>query len=265
MSKPIDLKVFNPYKVEGLKRIGNGNDGGYVIHFPSLQNTDCLMNYGVGYDVSFEKEYNKITGKPVYAFDPTMKKAEFFIEKIKNGEYKETVKKIVQLLLWLSREADLKKHRILFIQEGLAAENTDSFKTFDYHLSKYKLTEKKVFLKIDIEGAEFEVFSKNDFYNNLNNVTQLVIEFHYAGKNLESIADIITKLSGTHSLIHIHGNNCGPTFTYNKKQIPEVFEVTFLHNSFLPEKILSASGYPIAGLDFPSTKKRKDIQLDFFK
>ena len=265
MDKTIDLKAFNPYKVEGLRRIGNGNDGGYVVHFPSLQQTDCLINYGVGYDVSFEIEYNKITGKPVYAFDPTMKKAVFFVERIKNGEYKETIKKVLQLLLWLSQEKDLEKHKIFFTEEGLAAENTGAFKTFGYHLSKYNLSEKKVFLKIDIEGAEFEVFGKSDFYNNLGNVIQLVIEFHYAGKNLESIAEIINKLSDTHSLIHIHGNNCGPTFTYNGKQIPEVFEATFLHNSFLPDKTLSQSDYPVKGLDFPSTKKREEIQLDFFK
>ena len=92
-----------------------------------------------------------------------------------------------------------------------------------------------------------------------------MIEFHYIGKNLEKTADIINKLSNTHSLIHIHGNNCGPTFTYNGKQIPEVFEVTFLHNSLLPEKNLSESDYPVKGLDFPSTKKREEIQLDFFR
>lgn len=265
MSKIIDLKIFNPYKTDGLKRIGSTNDGGYVVHFPSLQHTDCLINYGVGYDISFEKEYNKVTGNPVYAFDPTMKKTAFFVEKIRSGKYVETLKQSLSLLLWTLQEKDLKKYNIHFVEEGLAAENTALFKTFDYHLSKYNLAEKKVFLKIDIEGAEFEIFSKKDVYNKLKNVVQLVIEFHYAGKNIETIADIINRLSDTHSLIHIHGNNIGPSFAYNGKQVPEVFEVTFLHNSFLPEKTLSNLNYPVNGLDFPCNKKKEDIQLDFFK
>ena len=264
MSKTIDLKAFNPYKVEGLKRIGNGNDGGYVVHFPSLQQTDCLVNYGVGYDVSFEKQYNKITGNPVYAFDPTMKKKAFFIEKIKTGKYVETLKQSVNLLFWTLQEKELKKYNIHFIEEGLAAENTQHFKTFGYHLSKYHLSEKKVFLKIDIEGVEFEIFN-NKLYHDLKNVIQFVMEFHYAGKNLEKIAEIMDRLSTTHSLIHIHGNNIGPTFPYNGQQIPEVFEVTFLHNSFLPEKTFSALDYPVKGLDFPCNKKREDLKLDFFK
>lgn len=265
MSKAVDLKVFHPYKADGLRRIGNINDGGYVVHFQSLQYVECLMNYGVGYDVAFEKEFNKITNKPVYTFDPTMKKAAIFLEKIKRGEYKNTLKQLISLLLWLLQERNLKNHNIHFIEEGLSADDTELFKSFGYHLSKYNLTDKKIFLKIDIEGAEFEVLGENSFYNNLNNVIQIAIEFHYAGENLEKITEIINKLSNSHSLIHIHGNNCGPTFTYDGKQIPEVFEVTFLHNSFLSSKILSVSDYPVKGLDFPSTKKRKEIQLDFFK
>lgn len=265
MDKAVDLKVFHPYKADGLKRIGNINDGGYVVHFPSLQYAECLVNYGVGYDVAFEKEFNKITNKPVYAFDPTMKKPAFIWEKIKRGEYKNALKQFISLLLWLLQERNLKKHNIHFVEEGLSADNTESFKSFGYHLSKYNLIDKKIFLKIDIEGAEFEVLGENSFYNNLNNVIQIAIEFHQAGENLEKITEIINKLSNSHSLIHIHGNNCGLTFPYNGKQIPEVFEATFLHNSFLPDKTLSALDYPVEGLDFPSSDKEEEIQLDFFK
>lgn len=265
MSEIVDLKVFNPYKIDGLKRIGNTNDGGYVIHFPSLQHIDCLVDYGVGYNVEFEKEFNKITNKPVFAFDPTMKKTQFFIEKIKKGEYKNTLKQLIQLLLWFSQEKNLKKHNIHFIEEGLSANNTKLYKSFEYHLSQYDLHNKKIFLKIDIEGGEYEILSKNNFYDNLNNVVQLIMEFHYAKENIEKISEIIKTLSNTHSLIHIHGNNIGGTFTYNGKQIPEVFEVTFLHNSYLHDKTLSVSDYPVKGLDYPCNRRKEDIKFDFFK
>lgn len=265
MSKTIDLKIFNPFKTDGLQRIGNKKDGGYVVHFPSLRDVDCLMNYGVGYDVAFEKEFNKITNKPVYAFDPTMKKLRFFIERIKNGEYKNTLKQFIRLLRWIAAETGLKKHNIHFIEEGISVNDTKLFKSFVYHLSKYNLNDKKIFLKIDVEGAEFEVLGEKIFYDFLNNVVQIAIEFHWAGNNLEKICEIFNRLSATHSLIHIHGNNNGGTFAYHGKQIPEFFEATFLHNSYLPDKYLSESDYPVKGLDFPCNKKAEDIKLDFFK
>ena len=265
MANLVDLKIFNPYKVNGLKRVGNSNDGGYVIHTPSLEHVDCLINYGVGYNVEFEKQFNKLTGVPVYAFDPTMKKAKYFIEGFKRGEYVNTLKLMVKLMLWLPKEKELKNYKIDFVEEGLADKNTEEFKTYDYHLTKYKLRDKKVFLKIDIEGAEYDTLKDENFYKNFDNVVQLVIEFHYLGTRLSELAEIMNKISRTHSLIHIHGNNIGGTFSYNSKSVPEVIEAVFLHNSFIPEKELSTESYPINGLDLPCNSKWKDIPLDFFK
>src|SRR3954447_18407289 len=153
----IDLKIFHPYKVVGLKRVGSKNDGGYVIHFPSLQYVECLISYGVGYDVRFEKEFNAITNVPIYAFDPTMKKLDFLVEKIRNGRYYATVKQLTMLSKWMVMEKNLSRHQIKFIQEGLSNKNTKLFKTFDYHLERYDLRKKKIFLKVDIEGAEYDV------------------------------------------------------------------------------------------------------------
>ena len=260
-----DLKAFNPYKVEGLKRIGNKNDGGYVIHYPSLQQVECLVNYGVGYNVEFEKSFNKLTNSETYAFDPTMKKPEFFIEKIKQGKYFETFKQVIKLLIWLTQENSLKKYKINFIEEGLSDKNSDFFKTLNYHFEKYNLKNKKTLLKIDIEGGEYDILTKDNFYDTLDNVVQLLLEFHYLKDNIEKISKIIENLKPTHSLIHIHGNNNGGTFSLNGKNIPEVIEVTFLHNSYLPNKTLSTLNYPAKGLDYPCNRHREDLVLDFFR
>jgi hypothetical protein len=265
MANLIDLKIFNPYKVKSLKRLGNSNDGGYVIHTASLEHVDCLVNYGVGYNVEFEKQFHKLTGMPVYAFDPTMKKVKYFANGFRRGEYINTLKQIIKLMLWLPKEKELKQYKINFIEEGLADKNSEDFKTYDYHLSKYNLHDKKVFLKIDIEDAEYDVLKNENFYKSFNNVVQLVIEFHYVSKRLSELAEIVNKLARTHSLIHIHGNNIGGTFSYHGKTIPEVIEAVFLHNSYMHEKVLSTESYPIKGLDLPCNNRWKDIPLDFFK
>jgi len=265
MSNAVDLKIFHPYKVDGLKRIGNKNDGGYIVHLPSLQQVDCLLNYGVGYNVAFEKEFHKLTNAPVYAFDPTMKKLKYFVAGIKQGEYFITAKQVVKLMLWLAQENSLEKHGIHFIEEGLSDKNTEDFKTLDYHLLKYNLRDKNIFLKIDIEGAEYDIIRHESFYNNLKNVMQLIFEFHFLDKRLPEISDLISKLEPTHSLVHIHGNNNGGTFSYNGKNVPDIVEAVFLHNSFLPVKKLSSADYPVEGLDYPCNWRRKDIPLNFFK
>ncbi len=265
MSNTVDLTIFHPYQTEGLQRLGNKHDGGYVVHVPSLQYVDCLLNYGVGYNVKFENAFYKLTGKPVYAFDPTLKKISYITDELKGGKFYTGSKHIFQMMKWLLQEKSLPKQGIQFIEEGLAGSNSELFKTLDYHLSKYNLYNKKLFLKIDIEGAEYDVLKEDGFYTNVENVVQLVLEFHYVEKKLQELAAIMKRLSQTHSLIHIHANNNAGTFLYNGKNVPEALEVVFLHNSFLPAKELTQKSYPVEGLDFPCNWRRKDIVVDFFK
>ena len=265
MSDAIDLKIFAPYKVEGLQRIGNVHDGGYVVHLPSLQYVDCLMNYGVGYNVRFEKEFYKLTGKPVYAFDPTLKKVSNITDILKRGDLYTGGKQLFRMIMWMLQEKNLPKQGIHLYRRRLGWQQFRAFKTLDYHLTKYNLHNKKLFLKIDIEGAEYDVLKEDSFYTNVQNVVQLVFEFHYVKEKLAELAGIMKRLSQTHSLIHIHGNNNASTFVYNGKNVAEGIEVVFLHNSFVPEKKLSQKSYPVEGLDFPCNWRRKDIVLDFFK
>ena len=261
----VDLRIFNPYQTAGLKRIGNDHDGGYIIHFPSLDKVDALANYGVGYNIAFEIAFHKLTGKPVYAFDPTMKKLKYFVAGIKRKEYIATFKQVIKLMLWMAKEGSLKKKGICFIEEGLATKNSSDFKTLDYHLSRYNLRDKRILLKIDIEGAEYDVMNEDSFYEGIDNVVQLIVEFHYLKDRINELSNIIKRLERTHSLVHIHGNNYGETFIYNGKHVPEVIEVVLLHNSFMPQKVLTNTSYPIEGLDRPCNWRKRDIPLDFFK
>lgn len=135
------------------------------------------------------------------------------------------------------------------------------FSSITYRLLYYK----KLFLKIDIEGTEYDVLKEDSFYTNVQNVVQLVFEFQYVKEKLAELARIMKQLSQTHSLIHIHGNNNASTFVYKGKNVAKGIEVVFLHNSFVPEKKLSQKSYPVEGLDFPCNWRRKDIVLDFFK
>jgi len=215
--------------------------------------------------VEFEKAFNTYTNAPVLAFDPTMKDINVFKNKILKGRLLDAVKQLRWLFKWLRQEKNLAKYQINFIQEGISDKDIPSYKTFKTHIEEYQLTNKKLLLKIDVDGAKFLVFKNLEIYNQLDNVIQLIIEFHDLDLKIKEVHDIIKKLSATHTLIHIHGNNYGDPFEYNQKIIPKVIEATFIHNSFLSEKILSNSDYPIKNLDSPCDKSKADIKLDFFK
>jgi len=47
-------------------------------------------------------------------------------------------------------------------------------------VKEYQLEDKKIVLKIDVDGAEFLVFNDPNIYTQLDNVVQLIIEFHWS-------------------------------------------------------------------------------------
>lgn len=258
------LQKFHPLHADGLKRLGHKYDGGYVIHAPSLKDADYLVNYGIGYNVDFEKDFFKETGIPTLAFDPTLKDVSPFFNYIKKGEVIPFLRYSKNFFLWKFKQKTLKKYNINYIEEGISDTDTDDYKSLAYHLKKYGLTDKNIILKIDVEGAEYPVFSDPAVFGLLHNCIQLIVEFHNLNEHMDFMKGFMTHIAKTHSLIHIHSNNHAGTFKYKGKDVPETLEATFLLNKYLPNKELSKSPYPVPGLDAPSNKTKKDIELAFF-
>lgn len=258
------LKVFHPVHVDGLKRLGNNYDGGYVIHYSSLHDADYIVNYGVGYNVAFEKDFFSETGKPTLAFDPTLKELAPIFKKLIAGQLIPFLRHLKNRIVWVSREKTLKSSGITFVEEGIADKDSAQYKSLAYHFKKYGLTDKKIILKIDVEGAEYPVFNDPATYPLLSNAIQILLEFHELSSHMPELEKIMNRLSETHSLIHIHANNHGGNFTYQGKSIPDAIEATFLHNKYLPKKEYSTAAYPVPGLDQPCDKRKKDEILDFF-
>ena len=265
MDKVSSLSVFQPVSVDGLKRLGNKYDGGYVVHLPSLHDADYLLNYGVGYNVAFEKDFFKETGLPTLAFDPTLKSYITGIPgRLKEGGLIPFLRHAKNYLKWFFQERGLKNYKINFIEEGIAAVDAPEYKTLAYHFQKYELFDKKIILKIDVEGSEYAIFNDMSVYQLLPNAIQILLEVHLIEKNIENLIAIMQRIEKTHSLIHIHSNNHAGTFKYNGKNVPEAMEVTFLLNEYIPEQKPSDKAYPVKGLDQPCDRRKEDILLDFF-
>ena len=66
-------KIFKPENEYDLIRLGQDNDGGYLIEKNSLSEAKSLISFGLSYDWSFEKKFFSIKGCPIHCYDPTIK------------------------------------------------------------------------------------------------------------------------------------------------------------------------------------------------
>lgn len=91
------------------------------------------------------------------------------------------------------------------------------------------MNEGHMILKIDIEGAEYDVLNQIES-DVLRRFSQIVFEFH----NLtdmdmgKSICQAVGKLNSTHQLVHVHANNYRTYLAMGGSVLPELMECTYL-------------------------------------
>jgi hypothetical protein len=257
----MNLAFLTPYCVDSKIRVGKIFDGGYVLEKKSLDAFDILYGYGVGWDVSFEKGMNKRTKKPSRIFDPTM----FDIGNISTYSKKSLFgpfKFFAKVMVWVFYLSLLKKtHQISFYNEGLGIFKKHKYDSFPNHLKRFGDEGKKIFLKIDIDGGEYEILKDEKFIKALDNVVQMAIEFHDVDKRFAELKDIIETINKKFTIVHFHGNNYVGVFEVEGKKIPKAIELTFLNNAYLKNKQVDFSPMPIPEMDYPNHPKLPDIDI----
>lgn len=230
------IELFKPYKIDSPKfRLGPEEDGGYVVSAVSIYTSYALFNYGVGNEIRYEIDYRNKQQKPVYLFDHT------------NG--RETG--------WDVGEG------LNFFSEGLGF--TEGCDDFINHYNRLKI-EGPVLLKIDIEGGEYDYFSKVDIEKLSQITTGILIEVHWLSTKeyREKALEILKRLYNFFTLSHIHGNSWAVTFDWNGHQFPDVIELSLVNNLLIKNKELDTTIYPTF-LDFSNNPGKKDIDLSFLR
>ena len=214
------------YESNSIKtRLGSENDGGYVIADGLVY--DCLLSCGIANDITFETEFLKRHDIPCYAFDGT-------IDALPN-----------------------KTTNIRFVKKNISYYNSDTTTNLFDIIEQYN----NIFLKMDIETFEYrwlQVLS----YEQLKKIKQINIEFHFpftepgfnhldAPLPISQKMDVLAKLIETHTLIHLHANNCCGTTLYNNIIVPNVFECTYVRNDFQTRDKLNRESLPTS-LDTPN-------------
>jgi hypothetical protein len=115
-----------------------------------------------------------------------------------------------------------------------------------------------IFLKMDIEGAEYRTLPQIVLDAAL--INGIVIEFHDCDLLWERFAEIMALLDVHYAIAHIHGNNYSPLIAGTL--VPRALEVTLVNRQLLDESTRTSSArYPIDGLDYPNNPSVPDYPL----
>ena len=229
------LEVYQ-FPLEQKQRFGNKEDGGYVIS--KLEgNYDCYISAGVGTDESFSRDFilnhaSYLSREDIYAFDGTIE--DYPRQYIQN---------------------------INFQKLNIGSENIFNKTT---NLQAQIKAYKNIFLKMDIEGGEFEwlnTLSTED----LQAFKQIVIEVHgllddsFGSKYLDKWK-ALRNLTQTHQLVHAHGNN----HIDRVGLIPPVLELTYIRTDQAITCQKNATPFPVQDLDFKCHPFKEEFNLNFY-
>ena len=256
---PSFLKPYN-VKTENLIRIGPKSDGGYIVHKDSINLTKKIITCGLNDDWKFEKNFTKLNNHCfVEAYDHTIDK-DFWYQRFKKDIIhffllkKLRLSKIIKMFDYIDYKIFFKKKNIHFLKKVVR----DSKKEDEISLTNIIDNFEDIFLKIDIEGNEYEILPEVTKHS--EKIISLIVEFHDIDSNLDKIEKFIIENKFL-KLIHIHANNYKDINTNGN---PNDIELTFVNkNKINISNERSQKSYPIHGLDYKNLKRKKDIELKF--
>lgn len=196
------LRMYDIKQGVEYKRLGNEYDGGYVVVSPLSRNKICY-SIGISDDVSFDKDMVN-NGYEIYQYDHTIK-----------------------------RLPETNEH-FHWKKIGLTGNKgeADNLETLSQMINSNGHTDESgMFLKMDVEQCEWDVFNTIDS-DTLSKFDQIAIELHVLNhiNRPDYIISGLKKLTENHSVIHVHGNNWDIVSYVGDLITPDTIEVTLVKN-----------------------------------
>lgn len=221
-------------------RVGNAYDGGYVM-LDGMSGSRVAYSFGIYNDVSWDLAVAQC-GYEVFMYD-------------------HTIEALPQ-----------QNEHFHFFCEGITGRascpKTQPLDTLEnFILRNHHMDQTDMILKMDVDGAEWD-FLESVSSETLARFDQMVFEFHglCTSTSLEDTARIIhciKKLSKTHSLVHLHGNNMGIAVKNDIGYFPDAIEATYARtesHAFLEDDDILL---PIP-LDAPNTPGHPEVSLGYW-
>lgn len=228
------LALLTPWDINLPKRrIGRPGDGGYIVA-DTLRPDQNILSYGIGNEVSFDLELAE-DGFRVWQFDHTIE------------------------------AAPVTHPNITFTKEGVAGQDQpdESLYTIDSHAKRLSINLDHAILKMDVEGAEWNVLSQMP-EDTLTRFDQIFLELHGLARIVRPnfaprFRAVMEKLNAHFTLFHVHANNARPLVPIDGFVTPGLLEVSFIRTD-LVERSPSRTWYPTE-LDSPNVVNRPDLRL----
>jgi hypothetical protein len=187
-------KILQPFYCAELVRLGKDHDGGYLVNRLDIEKTNHLLSFGIGTDISFEKDFIGLNNCPLSAYD---KEAKIYESDFFQDGRKLTTKNV-----------------------GIVTD--DDNQSF---IDIIQSIDGMIFMKCDIEGFEYQIFDQ--LIENRKRFSGIVLEVHDIAdyKYFNELTSFISKLGMP--LIHTHLNNHSFYKHENDKYTPNVIELTF--------------------------------------
>jgi FkbM family methyltransferase len=258
---PIQLSDLHPVACESLARVGNANDGGYVVPLVAVKAAHALLSFGLSHDWTFERDFKKYNPTAtVHCYDHTVSlwsAFQYSIGQLLRSTLLFSPSALRKALTWLDYASFFRTEATHFKQR-IWRDHASNSATIDDAFNRLPV-ECPVFVKMDIEGSEYHVL--DDLLRHSNHIVAMAIEFH----DLDAVSGLfnsfIEKIKRDFYIVHIHGNNLGGMTSFN---FPNAPEITFLSKRFFtsapPPSDLK---YPVPGLDRPNHPRFPDFTFEF--
>jgi len=267
VTEPLAKHRLRPFECPDLTRLGSRNDGGYVVPMSRIPPARYLLALGLSDNWDFERDFVRANPSAlVTGVDYSITRA-FLSRRIFRSLWKipayslifhrEKVRDYAQLLrrCWSFSRFFGPPHRHLRRRVAGSASSSLDITLTDLLADIPEQGSADVFLKMDIEGSEYEILP--DIARNHHRFGCITGEFHSLDTRTADFNEALALMAGQFVLVHVHGNNCGP---YDPiLDFPVSVELTWVHRSTVDKPPLpSRKPYPRPDLDQPNDPRRPD-------
>jgi hypothetical protein len=269
----LDKNLLHPIEYQPLVRLGPPRDGGYVVPGDQLAHCRLLLSLGVNDDWSFDRACVAANpGLAVVGVDHSVGPA-FFRRRILRSRLKiagyslllrrdklRTYRAYLDNALDYFRFFSAPHRHLQLMVAGADGSGRISVASLLAGHAPPPAAEPDVFLKMDIEGGEYEAIG--DIVGAAARIRCIAAEFHDLDTRTDTFNQALRELRREFLPVHVHANNHCPYDAGN--DFPSTIELTLVNRRLLPaQPALSRHAYPRAGLDFPCDANKPDFKLVF--